>query len=212
MTFSYFQNLVANLRKKSLPGIEAQLLMTPENRRKALRKLDYSTLDPRYAAVMFLAYPATNNCVHFTLILRNTYKGVHSNQIALPGGGVEAVDVDYSATALREVEEEIGVNATKIEVIKELTDVYIPPSNFQVKPFMGIIDETPKFIPQQEEVQEIIEVDLDDLMNDNNLVTESLSTSYAKDILVQGFNLNDYLVWGATAMILSEIKVMLQDL
>ena len=146
------------------------------------------------------------------LILRKTYKGVHSAQIGFPGGKYENEDTSLKETALRETEEEIGVLRNTVSVLKKLTEVYIPPSNFFVQPYLGITKNTPNFILQEEEVETLIEVPLIHFMDDTIKIHQNLTTSYAKNIKVPAFLLNNYLVWGATAMMLSEVREMLKEL
>ena len=99
-----------------------------------------------------------------------------------------------------------------IKVVKQLTEVYIPPSNFNVQPFMAITAETPKFIKQEDEVEDIIEVDLQDFLDNRNIVTKQVATSYSVDVEVPAFKLSGHIVWGATAMMLSEIKDIVNQL
>ena len=96
--------------------------------------------------------------------------------------------------------------------IKKLTEIYIPPSDFFVQPYVGIIASTPQFILQKEEVEELIEVPLLHFMDDSIKTMQTLSTSYAKNIEVPAFMLNNHLVWGATAMMLNEVREMLKEL
>ncbi len=210
MTYSYFQNFRAKITKNELPGRAAQLLMTPEIRKKELLDLDFKTLTPKLASVMCLLYPDQKGELHFPLILRNKYPGVHSNQVGFPGGGFEKNDKDFLACACRETEEEIGVSKNDVQYVKQLTDVYIPPSNFLVKAFVGILDYTPIFKPDESEVQKIIEVPLKDLLDNTKLTQKKISASYATSLMVQAFEFNQYVVWGATAMILSELKELLK--
>ncbi len=160
---------------------------------------------------MALFYPNAKNLTHLLLILRKTYKGVHSNQIALPGGKVETSDVDLLATALRETHEEVGVRPEHISVIRSLSEVYIPPSNFEVYPYVGLYKEPLPFILQESEVASLLEVSLIDFLDDANIFEQNLSTSYAENIDIPAFKLNGYTVWGATAMMLNEIKEMLKQ-
>lgn len=159
---------------------------------------------------MALFYPNVEGKAMIVLILRKTYKGIHSAQIGFPGGRVEPEDQNLEATALRETHEEIGVDPTSIQVLKKLTPIYIPPSNFWVYPFLGIAENTPRFIPQESEVEAIIEVRIGDFMNDDFLTETILSTSYATDIEVPAFQLNGHIVWGATGMMLNEVKALLK--
>lgn len=166
---------------------------------------------PKKAAVMSLFYPNMVKKTNLLLILRKTYQGVHSNQIGFPGGKVELEDLDLMHTALRETHEEVGVLPTDIEVIKTLTEIYIPPSNFEVQPFIGLYKNPSPFIIQEEEVEALVEVSLSDFMDDTLVFNQKLTTSYAKNIDVPAFKLNGYTVWGATAMMLSEVKELLKQ-
>ncbi len=209
MTFENFKKLLPKIHKMSIPGAVAQQEMAPAMRQKAMEKLDLAEKNPRHAAVLLLCYPKFGE-VYFVLIQRPVYEGVHSGQIALPGGKVETEDASYKHAALRETFEEIGVEVPIIKVIKEMTKTYIPPSNFWVHPFLGYSEELPVFVAQEEEVAAIIEVSLEELLADKNIFTDVLTTSYAKAIEVPAFKLNGYRVWGATAMMLNELKVFLK--
>lgn len=194
----------------SVPGESSHNIMAPEIRLRELSTVNIEEKRPKHAAVMLPFYPK-EGITHLALILRPIYKGVHSGQVALPGGKIEEYDKDYSDAALRETWEEIGVHPKAIDVIKPLTKVYIPPSNFWVHPFLGVIEEKPQFVLQEDEVAEVIEVSLTDLLNEIYATTEKLSTSYANNIEVPIFKLNGYTVWGATAMMLSELKVFIKS-
>jgi len=137
---------------------------------------------------------------------------VHSAQVGFPGGKVEESDKDLKETALRETEEEIGVTNNHIEVLKTLSPLYIPPSNFIVHPFLGISKTNLNFEKQDDEVEAIIEVELKDFLDDINVVSAKVPTSYNVDVEVPAFKLNGHIIWGATAMMLSEIKVLLKQI
>lgn len=184
--------------------------MAPEIRIAELKTQNVSQKNARKAGVMALFYPNKQNQTNLLLILRKTYKGVHSNQVAFPGGKTELEDVDLKQTALRETYEEVGVHPEAIQVIKTLSTVFIPPSNFIVQPFIGIYHDPKPFIIQEEEVEKVIEVALTDFLDDALVFVQTLNTSYAKSIDVPAFKLNGYTVWGATAMMLSEIKELLK--
>ena len=98
-----------------------------------------------------------------------------------------------------------------ITVIREISEIYIPPSNFEVQPYIGLYREPRPFVIQETEVERFIEIPLTDFLKESNVVTKKLSTSYAKEIDVPAFELNGYIVWGATAMMLSEIKELLKQ-
>lgn len=160
---------------------------------------------------MALFYPDLKQNTQLLLILRKTYKGVHSNQIAFPGGKSEVGDIDLLHTALRETHEEIGVLPSEVKIIKSLSTVYIPPSNFEVQPYIGLLTKTIPFILQESEVEALVEVPLFDFLDDGKVFNQKLTTSYATNIEVPAFKLNGYTVWGATAMMMSEIKELLRQ-
>ncbi len=193
-----------------MPGEEAHFLMEPEMRRQWRDVEKIKDRNPRYAGVMALFYPKEGE-THFLMILRKSYPGVHSNQVGFPGGKSEESDADLLHTALRETEEEVGVPTVSVEVVKELSQLYIPPSNFWVQPYLGLYANPIPFVKQETEVEEVLEVPFYNLLDDSLLVSQRLSTSYAKDIQVPAFTFNGHVVWGATAMMLNEIKMLLRQ-
>ena len=192
-----------------LPGETAHRKLAPLMRIQELSNINILERNPQEAGVMAVFYPGLNSETRLVLILRKTYQGVHSNQIGFPGGRLEAGDSDLRETALRETEEEVGIPQDEISVIKELTRLYIPPSNFWVQPFLGILEKNPVLVPQESEVEEILEVKLADFLDERNMIKKNLSTSYAKNIEVPAYRLNGHVVWGATGMMLSEIRELL---
>lgn len=208
MIFQDFKKKIASFKTIELGGLQAQFKLAPQLRlRYDENKIKAN--NPRKAAVLALFYPNDKNETCFLLTERATYKGTHSAQVSFPGGKIENTDLSLEETALRETFEEVGVEQSSIKIIRELTDVYIPPSNFLATPFLGFIDKKPDFILNLE-VENIIEVLVNDLLNDINITTVTMNTSYMKNIEVPCFKLNDYIVWGATAMMLSEIKELLK--
>ena len=192
-----------------LPGEAAHRKLAPLIRIDELDRIDMSKRNPHEAGVMAVFYPDPSGDTRLVLILRKTYKGVHSNQVGFPGGRVEESDSDLEETALRETEEEVGIPTHEIEVVRKLTRLYIPPSNFWVQPYLGLVSKTPNMKAQESEVEEILEVRLSEFLNEENVITENLSTSYANNIEVPAYLLNGHVVWGATGMMLSEIRELL---
>jgi len=211
MDFQDFKDRIPKLKKIVLPGEEAHYKLVPGNRREEMRNLDINSLKPNKAGVMAVFYPDSFGNTYLVLILRKTYKGVHSNQIGFPGGRLEPEDDNLKQTALRETEEEVGIPRNNIEVIRELTRLYIPPSNFWVQPYLGLLEETPTLIPQESEVERILEVDLDHFLDHSNFVNQELKTSYSSRMVVPAFKLNEQIVWGATGMMLSEIREIFRE-
>ena len=209
MDFQDFLKYVPKLIQVTLPASEAHYKMAPFERIESLKNFNINSINPRKAAVMMLFYPK-NGRTHLVLIVRNSYEGVHSAQIAFPGGKYETQDVTFEKTALRETHEEIGIHPEKIEIIMPFTNLYIQPSNFMVYPFLGICKEEIVFVPDNNEVVNVIELPLNDFLNDDLVVTTMMSTSYAKKIEIPAFKINEHIVWGATAMMLSELKEVLK--
>ncbi|WP_405604481.1 NUDIX hydrolase [Polaribacter sp. Asnod1-A03] len=209
MNFKEFQLKINKFKKGKLGGLKAQFKMAPKLRLKYNEEQIIKN-KPRKAAILALFYPNDNEKTCILLTKRASYKGTHSSQISFPGGKLDVLDKSLKNTALRETFEEVGVLESSVKIIRELTDVYIPPSNFLVTPFLGVVKQRPNFILNYE-VDTIIEVLLDDLMHDNSLSSVKMNTSYMKNIEVPCFKLNNYVVWGATAMMLSEIKELLKD-
>ena len=209
MDFQEFLKYVPKIMEVTLPAAEAHYIMAPLERIESIKILELKTKNPKIAAVMMLFYPK-NGRTHLVLIVRNSYEGVHSAQIAFPGGKFETKDQTYEITALRETYEEIGIHPDSIEIIRPFTHLYIQPSNFLVYPFLGICKEEIFFIPDKSEVAEIIELSLSVFLGDEVLVSVNISTSYANNIMVPAFKIGEHIVWGATAMMLSELKEVLK--
>ncbi|RXG28932.1 NUDIX hydrolase [Leeuwenhoekiella palythoae] len=212
MQFDEFLKQVPKLSNLELLGQEAQFLMAPDERIRALSEMDIEAKKPRWAGVMAVFYPNTKGETTLVLILRKTYKGVHSNQVGFPGGKAETCDESIKHTALRETEEEVGLPQNEINVVKKLTKLYIPPSNFWVQPFIGYVEQTPVFTKEDAEVEAILEVPLEEFLADKSVITQRIDTSYGTMLDVPAFYLSEHVVWGATAMMLSEVKWAFQQI
>lgn len=205
MLFNDFVKYIPKIEKETLLSTDAHAKMAPLERISFLKEENYLDKNPRRAAVLMLFYPK-NQITHLALIVRNSYPGVHSSQIGFPGGKVEEEDANLEETALRETHEEIGIHPNKIQIIKPFSEIYIPPSNFLVAPFMGISKEELSFVPDLDEVKRVLEFSIADFLDENTITKVTMSTSYATDIEVPAFMVDKYVVWGATAMMMSELK------
>jgi 8-oxo-dGTP pyrophosphatase MutT (NUDIX family) len=194
--------------QKGLPGRDYQLKMA------ALLKRSIFDAPPtaRKAAVLMLIFPK-NGEWHLVLTERTGNENdPHSRQISFPGGSAEAADVDLAATALRETHEEIGVEPSVIQLIGAMTDVYIPVSNFHVQPFLAWTNAPPQYQPQETEVKTVIETPLSVLKNEANWKVKDIRVSAQYDLKnVPYFDVFGNAVWGATAMMISELLEMLRD-
>ena len=210
MDFEYFKNHISILKNTLVGGLEAQFKLAPKIRLKYSED-NINALPPKKAAVMALFYPNNKGEACFLLTLRATYNGTHSSQISFPGGKFDQNDNSLKNTALRETYEEVGILKNDISIFKQMTNTYIPPSNFLVTPFLGYLENSPSFAKNYE-VEELITISIKDLLEECSISTTILSTSYAKNIKVPCFMLNNYVVWGATAMMLNEIKELLKKI
>ena len=194
--------------QKPLPGKQTQYLMAPKHR-YALNTAAPPE-DAKKSAVLLLIFPYKNES-SIVFIKRNNDAKYHRGQIAFPGGTYEETDKTLINTVLREVNEEIGVEKNLITIIGKLTPLYIPVSNFFVQPFVGVLNTTPTFIPQESEVQKIIKVSIEELFKPENKATKILN-KYNAQFEAPYYNANGEHIWGATAMILSEFEHLIKKL
>jgi len=192
-----------------LPGVNAHLRLAPEMRINDLK----SGATPDHAlesAVLILLYPF-NNRLHTVVILRNEYNGAHSGQISLPGGKAEKSDIDFQHTALREAEEETGIIPSEMEILGQLSRFYVRPSNFIIYPYIAYCPYRPDFHPDATEVQRIIEIDVFDEINPDRIVNKTIAFKNGMQVNAPGFEIGGEFMWGATAMIFSELIHILKN-
>jgi 8-oxo-dGTP pyrophosphatase MutT (NUDIX family) len=186
-----------------LPGQAAQLQMAPYPRPLDSAADDQPRPDTRRGGVLVLFYPQHER-IFLPLILRPMYNGVHSGQVGFPGGGREAGDNDLSATALREAYEEIGVSPNAVTVLGSLSPLYVFASNYLVFPTVAWAQQRPNFRIDPYEVAQLLEVPLEDLLNEQNRRTETWQLR-GRVANVPFFDIHGQKIWGATAMMLSEL-------
>jgi 8-oxo-dGTP pyrophosphatase MutT (NUDIX family) len=194
----------------TLPGQNGHAKMEPSTRKEFLMNLKHAT-GPRKSAVMILLFTQDNE-LHTFFIERNVYDGVHSGQISFPGGGFEKTDKDLFHTALRETQEEIGIQAADIHILGNLTELYIPPSNFDVFPVVGFLDKEPQLDIDTSEVQKVFKISLSELRNRNNIGKGIITIKGGREVEVPCFWLDNHMVWGATSMILSEFIEVVDEI
>ena len=188
------------------PGWAAQQRMaTDVHRRARLRPRP----DARRAAVLMLLYPY-NGLIYLPMIVRPIYAGVHSGQIALPGGKVEPEDTSLVATALRETEEEIGVRVPQAQVIGVLSELYIPPSNFIVTPVLAHTEAQPTYQPDPSEVAKVLDLSLSAFTKPDNQSTVSVKAIKNVTLEAPCYVIDGRVIWGATAMMMSELLAVLE--
>lgn len=195
--------------KQPLPGKEAQERMTG----RVLPMPDEIPEHARQGAVLALLCPV-NGALSLLLIRRTADGGAHSGQIGFPGGKAEKTDADLLATALREAQEEVGLLACDIDVIGALSSLYIPVSNFNVHPFIAYTDKKPDYILSAIEVESVLEVPVADLFHPER-ITKAVVTSPADKSFIRkvpAYKLDDdTIIWGATAMMISELQMLLEE-
>lgn len=166
-------------------------------------------LPPRPGGVLILLYEF-EGVIRFPLIKRQEYQGAHSGQISLPGGKAEPGE-DSLHAALREGEEEIGVNQTELNVLGTLSDFFVVPSNFLVTPVIATISKQPVFIPDAHEVARILNGSIDELIKEDAIREKEIIAAGKFRMMAPHFNIEGEVVWGATAMMLNEFRMILKD-
>lgn len=203
-------NRLKKALEQKLPGQDAQYLMAPQNRERIEREL-MKTGQYKPSAVMILFCEDEEGRLFIPLTERRTYDGAHSGQVSLPGGKYDAADGDLSETARRECYEEIGVS--ELEILGKLTELHIPVSGFLVQPFVGYCKlKNPEMIQHQREVKQILKLELNHLLDDASIEQGTIEISGNLKIKTPWFDVQGYRVWGATAMILSELKELMKTI
>lgn len=201
-------NILSERLRSTLPGQQAQYEMA--SLRRKLELIDFENLrDYKESAVCLLLRP-TDKTTYFYLIERAVYDGVHSGQIAFPGGKKDEIDKDLNETALRELHEETGLKLDANAILGSLSRLYIPPSNFMVFPVVAWIEHSPSFQINIREVQTILEVEIGDLLSQDTLKETIVEVGGIK-IKTPYFKLRGKIVWGATAMILNEFRTIISS-
>ncbi len=190
-----------------LPGISGQQEMMPSYR-NAVSLEDIAPLKPRKAGVIIHIFQGPQE-VEVLYMKRPVYDGMHSAQISFPGGEVEDVDEDLMATAFRECEEEVNLKPSEQEFFRAMSWLYIPPSNFYVEPFITLGTSSPKVELDPREVDRVFSIPLSKLIDGSLVQTTTIDTAYGT-LLVPAYHWDGEIIWGATAMMTSELVALLR--
>ncbi|MBS1687178.1 MAG: CoA pyrophosphatase [Bacteroidetes bacterium] len=196
--------------QQPLPGLSAQERMAA----RVVPMPNEVPANARASAVLVLLFHFQEE-LNVLLMKRMEDKGAHSGQVSFPGGRQEQYDADLRATALREAQEEVGILSAEVDILGGLTPLYIPVSNFNVYPYVGYAKERPQYNLSKQEVAYVMEVPLSTLLHESRkTVTDVVSPAVPGVIRqVKAYELEDgTIIWGATAMIISELEVLLQEL
>lgn len=204
--YSNIKTYLKRALQQELPGNNAHNKMLPPGRR--LKSFDYELSSVKQSSVLVLIFPV-NDKLYTCLTKRPSTMKYHPGQISFPGGKVEKEDVSAEMTALREAREEVGIDTSSIEVLGKLSDFYLEISKFSIQPFLAWSDQKPEFLLNSDEVEELVLFPLSDFIENENILETELQTLTGM-LRVKYFPFNDKMVWGATAMILSELIEILK--
>jgi len=189
-----------------LPGMEAHHKMLPPGRR--LKTFDHELSLVKPSSVLLLLFPEGDQ-IYICLTKRPPTMTFHPGQISFPGGKVEKEDSSAEMTALREAREEVGIDTSSIEILGKLSDLYVEVSKFSIQPFLAWADKKPEFLVNAGEVEELILFPLSDFIA-NEIISEIELDTVTGPLRIRYYPFNGEIIWGATAMILSELIEILK--
>lgn len=195
-----------NRLKAPLPGFEAQELMAAR-----VKPMPFEIPGNARPSAVLISLFFIDDILHTLLIKRTDDGKAHSGQVSFPGGRFEQADTSLSSTALREAQEEVGIVSASVEILGGLTPLYIPVSNFMVHPFVGFLSPKPDYVISNKEVARVIELPMDELLHPERKTNTEVTSAADKNFrrVVPAYKLLDgSIIWGATAMIISELQVI----
>lgn len=196
----------SDIHKEGLDPKILNLLLEEEKNSKA----QFEKKPPRVCAVMIAIYQEEGE-LYLPMMLRPTNSRAHPGQISFPGGKREDQDEDLIETAIREMEEEVGVRVPRANVIGSLTDIYIPPSNSLVTPIIGFLDGKPTYTPAPEEVDRVLDISIADLANPTNKKVKKVILTNGEYFEMPAFAVSDVFIWGGTARMIMELNKLMEE-
>jgi 8-oxo-dGTP pyrophosphatase MutT (NUDIX family) len=209
MKFEEFTSRLERRLQQPLPGAGAHEALRAYSSSGTLPQFKH-TIPPKPGSVLILFYPDEAGKVIFPLIKRPDYAGAHSGQVSFPGGKMEPGE-DHVTTALREAWEEIGVDVREPQVIGRLTEFFVIPSNFLIVPVIAFMNRRPQFVPHVREVSRIIEASMDIISAPDAIQEKEILAGGQYKLMAPHFEIDGEVVWGATAMILNELRTCVKE-
>jgi 8-oxo-dGTP pyrophosphatase MutT (NUDIX family) len=208
-----FTDLIGKLEQRlcePLPGAAAHEPFRAVTSSGSLPRFEHK-LPPKPGSVLILLYPGESGDVVFPLIKRPDYAGMHSGQVSFPGGKAEPGE-NHVETAIREAKEEIGIKPDDVKVIGRLSDFFVIPSNFIVVPVVAYAHNRPEFYPDAREVSRILECPLPSIITDSEIKRKEILVAGKFQLMAPHFEVDGEIVWGATAMMLGELRACLKEI
>ena len=190
--------------------IDERLLPRTADGEPTRRRYDRSGFPPaRPAATLLAIYPDAGSDLVIPLTVRHGDLRAHAGEVSLPGGAVDESDDGPMAAALREAWEEVGLPTDRVRVVGHLDDVWIPVSNYELRPFVGTLDERPVLVPHDAEVSAIVELPLAALFDPSIVGVEEFM---ARGLIVRAgaYRHAGIRIWGATAITLGMLAHVLE--
>jgi len=204
--YSTVKSYLKETLKGELPGVQAHSKMLPLGRRLKIVDEEFSMV--KQSSILLLLFPEGDH-LYTCLTKRPRTMRYHPGQISFPGGKVEKEDLSAEMTALREAREEVGLDHTGIEILGKLSDLYVEVSKFSIQPFLAWTDQKPDFVVDYGEVEELILFPVSDFVL-NEVISETEMETVSGPLQIKYYPFNGEIVWGATAMILSELIEILK--
>lgn len=201
-----FSDHIEQILQQELPGTRSHVKMIPPGRELTIKKEDESLV--RYSSVLFLLFPIDGE-IFTCLTKRNPAMKTHPGQISFPGGKIEKGE-SPKATALREAEEEVGIIPADVRILGRLSELYIPVSKFSISPFVGWTDQKPSFSLNKNEAEKLILFPVQEFLRKPKLDSIELET-VTGPLVVPYYPYDGEIIWGATAMILTELFDLLAE-